>query len=79
MRIFVKKRIPFVFYVPNCLLHSRLVVAIIVRAMQNDGIPIDWAQLAPLLRQCSAVFRQHHGLTFVEVHAKDGTCVVITL
>lgn len=79
MRIFVKKRIPFVFYVPNCLLHSRLLVAIIVRAMQNDGIPIDRKQLTPLLRQCSAVFRQHHGLTFVEVHAKDGTYVVITL
>lgn len=79
MRIFVKKRIPFVFYVPNCLLHSRLVVAVIVHAMRNDGIPIEQEQLVPLLRQCSAVFRQHRGLPFVEVHAKDGTCVVITL
>lgn len=79
MRIFVKKRVPLVFYIPNCLLYNRFVVTIIVSAMQKDGIAIDRVQLMPLLRQCSEIFRQYHGLTFVEVHAKDGTYIKITV
>lgn len=79
MKIVVKKHVPLVFYIPNCLLHSRPVAAIIVSAMQKEGIAIDRAKLTPLLRQCSAIFRQRRGLTFVEVHAKDGTYVKITL
>ena len=79
MRIFVKKRIPLVLYVPNRLLCSRLVVALIAQAIQRDGIPIDRPTLARLLRQCCDVFAQHRGLDFVEVSASDGTQVHITL
>ena len=79
MRIFVKKRIPLVFYIPNRLLYSAPMVAIIASAMQKDGITIDRTQLKPLLRQCSDIFRQHRTLPFVDVHTSDGTKVKITL
>lgn len=79
MRIFVKKHIPLVFFIPNRLLYSRFAVSMIAKAMQKDGILMEEAQLLPLLRQCSAIFRQHRGLIFVTVQAADGTQVKITL
>ena len=79
MRIVVKKRIPLVFAIPNRLLCSPPVTAIIASAMQKDGVAINRRQLAPLLRQCCEIFRQYHGLSFVEVRAADGTQVKLTL
>lgn len=79
MKISVKKRFPLIIYVPNRLLCSRPVSAIIARAIQRDGIPIDRPTLARLLRQCCDIFAQHAGLDFVEVYASDGTQIHIRL
>ncbi|MCD8355615.1 MAG: hypothetical protein LUE11_03445 [Clostridia bacterium] len=79
MKIFIKKRFPLIIYVPNRLLCSRPVSAIIAHAIQRDGIPIDRPTLARLLRQCCDIFAQHSGLDFVEVYASDGTQIHIRL
>lgn len=79
MRIFVKKHVPLVFYIPNRLICSRFSVFLILKAMQQDGISMEQKHLSPLLQQCCGIFRQHRGLTFVEVTASDGTRVKITL
>lgn len=79
MKIVVQKHIPFVIYVPNRLLCSRFGAFVISEAICRDGISADRAQLASLLRQCSSIFAQHRGLTFVEIFAGDGTQIKITL
>lgn len=79
MRIVVKKRFPIVIGIPNRLFCGRFGAFCIAEGLKSEGIAVDRAQLAAVLRTCRELLRAYRGLTIVEVDAADGTHVKLSL